>query len=368
MSTKFSIIIPCYNQAKFIHDCYVSIISQNYYSWEIIFVNDGSTDDTLNILNRIQLFDKKVVVLNKENGGLSSARNAGIQAATGNFIIFLDCDDMLLPNCLSSIYKSIEKKQKLDIIQVGYRHIDELGMSTYTNVLPAIKEKMLPTILFNNWGPVHSFCISKNLVDKIGFFDENLKSCEDWDYWIRSSFVADEIDTIHIALVDYRMNSNSMSRDSFTLYHSLKEVALRGKEEFKKHQTNVLDIEKQFKNSLKQKLALCLGVGILQNKVKETVELFLLESKHHHLEFKPKDFKLMSSYLTFRYRTSEMDVRKVLNEYKPLYITFFKTLGYNRREIGKSTWIIFSKHYHLLYKKKYGTLGSIFHKLKSKLI
>lgn len=368
MKSKFSIIVPCYNQSNFIYDCYVSVLAQNYYDWEIIFVNDGSTDNTMKVLNQIASFDKNVIVVNKENGGLSSARNAGIKASTGDYLIFLDCDDMLLPNCLSSIYRAIEKKSKLDIIQVGYRHIAENGMAVLTNVMPMVKEHMLPSILFNNLGPVHSFCISRRLVDKIGFFDEQLKSCEDWDYWIRSSFLADEVDAIHIVLVDYRMNEASMSRDSFTLYDSLKSVALRGKEIGLSKKIITENPEENFKNSLKNKLAMCLGVSVLQNKIEDSLALFETETQKYNLDFSPNDFKLMSSYLTFRYKTNELDVRKVLNDYKPLYDHFFKEIGFNKREVIQASWAVFSKHYHLSYKNKFGTLGVAYHKLKSNLI
>ena len=113
MSNKFSIIIPCYNQANFLNECYISILSQLYENWEAIFINDGSTDETEQVLKRLSNYDSKVKIYSKENGGLSSARNFGINKATGDYFLFLDCDDMLLPNCLSRIQHEIETKQDL---------------------------------------------------------------------------------------------------------------------------------------------------------------------------------------------------------------------------------------------------------------
>jgi glycosyltransferase involved in cell wall biosynthesis len=368
MKTKFSLIVPCYNQSEFIYDCYISIVAQKYYHWEIVFVNDGSTDNTAKLLQSLKQFDKSVIVITKQNGGLSSARNAGIIAASGDFFIFLDCDDMLLPNCLSSINEAIEQNKALDIVQVGYRHIPENAMSILNNVLPNLCQQMLPNILFDNLGPVHSFCISKNLIHKTGQFDESLKSCEDWDYWIRCSTLAKSVFAIQNILVEYRMNEKSMSRDSFVLYDALKNVSLRGKDISKIQNIDEDEIEKKFKTSLKKKLAMCLGVSLSQNKIKDSIDLLTSETQKFQLYFSPNDFSLMSSYLTFRYKTSEQDAKHILQKYKPIFKKFFEQIGYNKSQINKANWSVFSKHHYICYVSKYGTLGKVFFKIKSIMI
>lgn len=92
---KISIIVPCYNASKYIAKCLQSIINQSYKNIEIICVNDGSTDNTLNILRKIQRKDKRIVIINKRNGGVSAARNDGIKKSVGDYILFVDSDDYI---------------------------------------------------------------------------------------------------------------------------------------------------------------------------------------------------------------------------------------------------------------------------------
>lgn len=92
---KVSIIVPCYNAEKYIVKCVNSILSQKYKNIELICINDGSRDNTLNILKELHLKDSRMVVIDKTNGGVSSARNSGLQAASGEYILFVDSDDYI---------------------------------------------------------------------------------------------------------------------------------------------------------------------------------------------------------------------------------------------------------------------------------
>ena len=90
-----SVIVPCYNQAQYLDECLQSVLDQTYTDWECIIVNDGSPDHTEEIAKKWVEKDTRFIYLFKENGGLSSARNAGIEIAKGEWIQFLDCDDIL---------------------------------------------------------------------------------------------------------------------------------------------------------------------------------------------------------------------------------------------------------------------------------
>ena len=100
MRTLFSIIIPCYNQAHFLPDCLESLVNPSFSNWEAIVVNDGSTDNTNEVAKSYCLKDNRIRIIQKENGGLSSARNKGIENANGSRLIFLDSDDFLYEKCL----------------------------------------------------------------------------------------------------------------------------------------------------------------------------------------------------------------------------------------------------------------------------
>ena len=102
-----SIIIPVYNAEKYLSQCLKSIIEQSYNNLEIILINDGSTDDSKNICDKIASKDKRIIVIHKENGGISSARNKGLDIAKGEYIAFCDDDDIIHTNMIELLYKNL---------------------------------------------------------------------------------------------------------------------------------------------------------------------------------------------------------------------------------------------------------------------
>ena len=118
---KFSIIIPAYNIEKYIDKCINSIIEQTYKNYEIIIINDGSTDNTKNIIDKYKT-KKKVTIINQNNKGLSESRNIGVKKATGNYILFVDGDDYIDKKLLETLNNIIEDE---DIIRFQLRTVDE---------------------------------------------------------------------------------------------------------------------------------------------------------------------------------------------------------------------------------------------------
>ena len=108
---KVSIVVPCYNIQKYVGRCIESLLAQTFTDFELILVNDGSTDDTLSILKEYEKKDSRIIVLEKENGGLSDARNAGMKIAKGEYIQFVDGDDfaedILLEKCVQKQHNII---------------------------------------------------------------------------------------------------------------------------------------------------------------------------------------------------------------------------------------------------------------------
>ena len=105
---KYSFIVPVYNTEKFLKKCLDSLVNQTYKDFEIIVVNDGSTDKSSNIISKYQKKYKNIIVINKENEGLSMARNRGIQKSSGKYIIFVDSDDYVSDKLLENIDKEME--------------------------------------------------------------------------------------------------------------------------------------------------------------------------------------------------------------------------------------------------------------------
>lgn len=122
----FSVIIPVYNVEKYITKCLKSILNQTYSDYEIIIVNDGSTDSSIKILEKYQSYISNLKIINQQNRGLGGARNTGIRYARGDYLVFLDSDDYVAQNMLETIDMYL-KKYNLDIIAFDCIQVDTEG-------------------------------------------------------------------------------------------------------------------------------------------------------------------------------------------------------------------------------------------------
>ena len=126
MTPLVSIIMPVYNTEAYLDRCLESIVSQTYKNIEIICVNDGSTDDSGSILEKWKAKDSRIRVFHKENGGVSSARNKGLDECRGDYICFADPDDTIKPDMYEKLLSAIQR-EKSQISMCGYRMIDSNG-------------------------------------------------------------------------------------------------------------------------------------------------------------------------------------------------------------------------------------------------
>lgn len=124
-----TIIVPIYKVENYLDKCVYSIIQQTYTNLEIILVDDGSPDNCGNICENYRKKDSRIKVIHKENGGLSDARNVGINSATGKYIAFIDSDDYIAINYIEELYKAI-KKYNVQIALCSYILISESGEKT----------------------------------------------------------------------------------------------------------------------------------------------------------------------------------------------------------------------------------------------
>jgi glycosyltransferase involved in cell wall biosynthesis len=190
-----SIIVPCYNQAQYLGEALQSVLDQTYKNWECIIVNDGSPDNTEVIALDWLEKDSRFKYIYKENGGLSSARNAGITIAKGEFIQFLDSDDILESNklqCQSKFFNT-----EIDVLISGYRYFeDSEGVSNLrilgrNNFIPESvinsDDKIDLKMLFDLKNPfvICAPLFRRNVFQIVGNFDEQLYSLEDWDFNLR---------------------------------------------------------------------------------------------------------------------------------------------------------------------------------------
>ncbi len=210
---KASIIIPAYNYGHYVAETVESAVAQSYPNVEVIVVDDGSTDDTDEVCKR---FGDRIRYHHKENAGLSAARNTGIKLATGEFLVFLDADDVLHPKMVETCMKEFESgENELAVVACRRMLIDENGarMEQSSNLKQVDGDVTMRDLLLKNRITVAGALVRAAVFDVCGGFDEMLTSSEDRDMWIRiaSSF---QLKTIPNELVDYRVHSGSMSRNA----------------------------------------------------------------------------------------------------------------------------------------------------------
>ena len=363
MKPLFSIVIPCYNQAHFLPQCLDSVLEQEYKNWEAVVVNDGSPDNTNEVVQKYSAEDPRIKLVVKENGGLSSARNFGIANAFGHRFIFLDADDFLYPNCLEKIAAVIRDSDENTLIQYGYTYVKEDGKEVLSHTKAQKKEFLIPDVFKGNLGPCHSICISRSLVLAAGSFDESLKSVEDWDFWMRAVKAGGTQKIIPENLVYYRYAKNSMSRDGFVMFDALKKVIERGpKTDVRITIESDFNKEYDFRDTkvIQEVLLRSLGVSIMQGKIEESIQ-FLKENSPIPLdEYKVSDYEYMCSYLSFRYWYSLTDIKEVFESIIPNFKLFFNQLGYTKSKSNSALYRVFKRHYFYRNIFKYGKfMGSI---------
>lgn len=181
-----SVIIPTYNYVEFICDSIESVINQTYKDFEIIVVDDGSTDNTSEVVKK---YKDKISYFYKENGGPSSARNYGIKNAKGEFICFLDADDIFIPEKLELQVKYMEdhKDDNIGLIYSDYYCVSRrLKITDYYESIGFSSQKEAVMYLLNyNYINTSTVMIPKACIEKKGFFNEKYRYLEDYDLWLR---------------------------------------------------------------------------------------------------------------------------------------------------------------------------------------
>lgn len=205
-----SVVIPCYNHAQYLGAAIQSVLAQTYRDFQIIVVDDGSTDDTAQVAGG---FGTAVRYVFQPNAGLSAARNTGIRVSCGEYLAFLDADDLWLPNFLATLVPRLDRDTRLGAVYSGSRFVDEEGHfqpQRITRTVPA--DRLHATLTSGDFFPAHAVLVRKSVLNSVGFFDESLCASEDWDMWLRVS-AKYPFAGISSVLALYRMHGDSMSGD-----------------------------------------------------------------------------------------------------------------------------------------------------------
>ena len=177
-----SVIIPAYNRGWMLKEAVDSVLSQEFYDFELIVTDDGSEDNTPDILAS---YGNRIKVIRQENKGVSSARNKGIASSSGSYIAFLDSDDLWLPGKLSTQLAFFESNPSAFICQT-----EEIWLKNGKRVNPGKRHKKVSGFFFEKSLELcmvspSAVMVKRSLLDIVGLFDETLPACEDYDLWLR---------------------------------------------------------------------------------------------------------------------------------------------------------------------------------------
>lgn len=220
-----SIILPVYNGEKHIENAIHSVLRQTYSNYELIVIDDGSTDKTRDVLNGYKE-QEKIQIIEKANGGVSSARNAGLANVTGDYLMFLDSDDELMENCLSELVNYVKIYKDVDMIAYGWNEQGEKKKTRrITDKEKEIKaDTCIEKIIESDyecgggypWNKLWKVSAIKR--DVIPFFDEELVLCEDKEWTVRTLLNCKKILIIPSILYLYRIvDEEHLSRIDFDI-------------------------------------------------------------------------------------------------------------------------------------------------------
>jgi glycosyltransferase involved in cell wall biosynthesis len=208
-----SVVIPTYNHARFVTQAVDSVLAQTYPNVEVVVVDDGSTDETRDLLSR---YEGQINYIYQENRGLSAARNTGILAARGDYLLFLDADDLVPANKLELQVPHLEARLDYGLVYSGWQYVNENATKVIDEVRPKKQGHLLKELLCQTfYFPVGTPIIRHSCFDRVGLFDESLRAEEDADMWIRLAKAGYAFGYVDRILFQYRIRLDSMSTHAF---------------------------------------------------------------------------------------------------------------------------------------------------------
>lgn len=321
---KISIIVPVYNGEMYIKKCIDSLINQTYKNIEIIIINDGSTDKTMNICKTYS--DKRIILINNSNHGVSYSRNEGIKKSKGDYITFIDADDWIEKDCIEKNINILQKYKNLDVLRYNYRVIG--GKAFSTNDIYELSDKFLNKAELSDKFYLHFISDNENIpclvmllfikkeIAKSISFNENLTMMEDVEFYFK---VFKKCNTFYFStnkLYNYYVNHNSVT-------HS--------KKLFLKNILGTLDTNKELEKYVE-------GNKILSERMNIT-----------HL-------RIIAQFLKKSYISNKKEYKKNLNEL--LNNEQYQKIKYSRKKLA-----IGNKFFYWTIEQKHCILNNLYLKL-----
>lgn len=214
---KLSIIIPIYNSELYLSECLDSILNQSYSNYEVIMVNDGSTDNSKSICESYVNKDKRFILINKENSGVSSSRNVGIDKSTGDYLLFMDSDDYYTENTFENIINHLDDN---DMLIFGYTRFTKINNRKFIlNDNDKLSKETLSNMVINNQNISGMLCnkVFKSSIVKNNklYLDKEIHFCEDFIFTTDYLKYIDKVSYLSKSLYNYRSRKSSASVNLF---------------------------------------------------------------------------------------------------------------------------------------------------------
>lgn len=218
-----SVIVPVYNRENYVGETLDSILRQTYQNIEIVAVNDGSTDNSLSVLlSYKEQYPDKLLVIDQENQGQVKSRNNAILQASGEYIAFLDSDDLWLP-------EKLEKQlplfvENVGLVYSGIHNIDDEGNIIDTELCRSdMRGNIYEKLLIRNRMTGGTVVVRREVIEQVGMFDVEFAAAENWDLWLRVS-KSYAVDFVNEPLVKYRKHPGNMSKDRMLMLNIINSI------------------------------------------------------------------------------------------------------------------------------------------------
>jgi glycosyltransferase involved in cell wall biosynthesis len=209
---KVSVITPTYNRADMLGQAIQSVLDQDFTDWELIIVDDGSRDNTREVVAGFA--DPRIRYIYQENKGLPAARNTGIRNAQGQYIAFLDSDDLFLSHKLAEEVAILDGRPDLGLVACGHFEVDR-NLRVLREMRPwqSHPQLNLTTWLLTCPLVVSTVLVRREWLERVGLFDEQMRYVEDWDLWLRLSYAGCRMGWLQRPVCCYRIHGSTMTRN-----------------------------------------------------------------------------------------------------------------------------------------------------------
>jgi len=240
---KISIVIPVYNTEKYVAECIESCLNQTYKDYEIIIIDDGSTDKSVDIISEYHKNNKnKITLIHKENGGTASALNTGFERMKGEWFKWVSADDVLYPTALETMMDLIEKIPD-NTQYIYYTDFVEIDQNSKVIKIRREPDRTIHTsdensveLMYHSYGNGSTSMIHRSLFHTVGKFREGLRQAEDLEFWMRAC-IKFKYQMYHLNLITLSYRRHSESLTSATIIPEYLELVESFRSEYKQYLT-----------------------------------------------------------------------------------------------------------------------------------